>query len=60
LIPAVWVFHSTQEGHWCFWSWCLKKFRNCSNLKHIPEWCQTCQHQQGDGHGVLGVEVGTC
>jgi hypothetical protein len=32
---------------------------NCSNLEHIPEWCQTCQHRRGDGHGVLGVRVGT-
>jgi hypothetical protein len=33
---------------------------NCSNPEHIPEWCQTCRHCQGDGHGVLGVRVGTC
>jgi hypothetical protein len=38
------------------WRQCM----NCSNLEPIPEWCRTCRHHRGAGHGVLGVGVGTC
>ncbi len=33
LLLAVQVFHSIQEGHWCFWLWCLRQCRNYSNLQ---------------------------